>query len=128
MLFIKKMNFTKTEIGEITSKLDGYIWVVVDVKRGVLAAGDEFVGVMKERLLKNRSHIRDIFGVGLGLEAGDIDYNSLVNRKLIDRTSTKEVPEDKRGRIEILVRYFFGELPVFKTERMRPRYCRRIGA
>lgn len=107
--------------------LDDYIWIALDIKKGIIAAGDEFAGTLKYALLKQKCKIQDIFGIGFDLLSGDIDYISPINIKLMDRASTREVPKNKHERIEILVRYFFTELPVYKAERERPRYSKNVG-
>jgi len=125
MLSVKKMNFSEEEIELMSNDLDGYIWAVLDIKRGILAAGNEYVEKMKHALLKQKSSIYDIFGVGFDLRTGEIDYNSPANKKLIDKKSTREVPGDKRERVETLMKYFFTELPVFKSKK-GPRYSKRV--
>ena len=126
MLLVKRLSFSKEETKTMLNDLDGYVWAVLDVKKGILAAGDEYVGNMKNALLKQKCSIYDIFGVGFDLATGEIDFFSPANKKLADRTSTREVPREKRERVETLVKYFFGELPVFKLESKRPRYSKRV--
>lgn len=126
MLILRKMCFSKEEMGKMLSELDSYIWVALDVKKGVIAAGDEYAGRLKQKLLAQKSLIKDIFGVGLDLLTGEIDYYSPINIKIFDKKSTKEVPQEKRERIETLIKYFFLELPVLKRERLRPKYTKKI--
>mgnify|MGYP000868615599 CR=1 FL=1 len=112
MIFVKKLRFTGQEINEILSEADGYIWIAVDVKKGSIAAGDELTCTLKKALLSQRSSISDIFGVGLDLTNGKIDFISQINIKYLDKKSTKFVPEEYRERINSLIRYFFLELPI----------------
>jgi hypothetical protein len=126
MLLVKKMNFSEEEIGLMLSDLDGYVWVVLDAKKGIIAAGDDYVGDMKNALLKMKCSIYDIFGVGFDLVTGEIDFYSPANKKLVDKNSTTEVPDEKRERIETLVKYFFGEVPALKLAKRKPRYSKRV--
>ncbi|MCL1839942.1 hypothetical protein FWF89_03040 [Candidatus Saccharibacteria bacterium] len=126
MLSVKKLSFSREELELMADGSDGYAWAVVDVKKGVMAAGDEYVGTMKNALLKLKSCIFDVFSVGVDLITGEINYCSPVNKKLIDKNSTKEVPEDKKERVETLVKYFFSELPIFKSEERKSRYSKRV--
>ena len=126
MLSVKKLSFSRREIKSMVDDSDGYTWAVVDVKKGIMVAGDEYVGTMKSALLKLKSSIFDVFGVGIDLDTGEINYYSPANKKVIDKSSTKEVPEDKKARVETLVKYFFSELPAFKSEEDRPRYSRGV--
>ena len=123
MLAVQRMNFSEEELKLMSDDASGYVWAVLDVKRGIVAAGNEYVEKMKHALLKRKSSIYDVFGVGFDLETGEIDFCSPANRKVVDRESTGEVPEDKRERVETLIRYFFSELPVFKARRAM-RYSR----
>ena len=81
MLLVRKMSFSREEVGSLLGDLDGYIWAVVDAKKGVMAAGDEYVGEMKRALLKQKCSIYDIFGIGIDLVTGEIDYYSPANKK-----------------------------------------------
>jgi len=116
MLWLRKINFTKAEIKEITKALDGYAWIVMDIKKGIVVVGDEYVMNMKNILLKDRCSLEDIFGVGLDLATGEIDYYSQVNIKWTDKDSTREVPLGQRVRVTTLIEYFFMELPAFRKE------------
>ena len=126
MLLVKRLNFSDKEIEKMVDDLDGYIWIVMDIKKGIVAAGDEYVVKMKNALMKQSCSIYNIFGVGFDLQTGEIDYYSPVNKKWADKESTKEAPEIIRGRIESLVKYFFVELPVFKLVKSNPRYSKRV--
>ena len=126
MLMVKRLNFSGEEIERMVDDLDGYVWIVMDIKKGIVAVGDEYVGKMKNALMKQSCSIYNIFGVGFDLQTGEIDYYSSVNVKWVDKRSTKEAPEMTRGRIEDLVRYFFVELPVFKQVESNPRYSKGI--
>ena len=106
-------------------EMDGYVWIAVDVKKNIIVAGDETAETMKRALLDNKSAIQDIFGIGFDLELGEIDFVSPINKKFIDKNSTREVPEEKHDRIETMMYYFFSELPAFKKRGGRPRYSKR---
>jgi hypothetical protein len=115
MHFTKQLRLSKKELDYIVNSLDGYIWVAIDIKKGTISAGDTLISELKWSLLHRKSNIKNIFGIGLDLITGEIDFISSINIKRIDPLSTKEVPDEKRERIEDLIRYFFSELPIFKT-------------
>lgn len=125
VLEIKKMHFAEQEIERLIDELDGYMWVVLDIKKGIIVVGDEFVGVLKYELLKMKCAASDIFGVGIDLRTGEIDFYSPVNVKFFDKTSTRAVPEEKRERVETLIKYFFSELPAYKKEKTQPRFTKK---
>lgn len=124
MRFTRKMRFKKEEVFEILEVLDDYIWIAIDVKRGVICGGDELIAILKRDLLALGSKIYDIYGVGLDLITGEIDYYSSINIKRIVPDSTREVPMEKRERIETLINYFFEELLVRKESCQQGRYVR----
>jgi len=126
MLLTGKMSFSEEAANTMRNDLDGYVWMVLDIKKGIVVAGDELVTEMKKTLFEQKCSIYDIYGVGLDLRTGEIDYSSEVNKKLIDKESTKEVPAEKKRRVEALVKYFFSELPVFKLENRGSRYSKRV--
>jgi hypothetical protein len=126
MILVKRISFSTEEIELMLRDLDGYVWAVLDVKKGMIAVGNDYVGNMKNALPKQKCSIYDIFGVGFDLRTGEVDYFSLANVKMADKSSTREVPADKKERIETLIKYFFVELPVFKSEGKRPRYSKRV--
>ncbi len=114
MLITKKINFSKKELKTICQELDGYIWIAIDVVRGIIASGDEHVASLKQALFNEKCFIFNIFGVGMDLTTGEIDFISPINIKYMDKNSTKFVPHEHRDRIETLIRYFFAELPALK--------------
>ena len=126
MIEIRKICFSIEEIRTFVSELDGYVWMAVDTKRGMMAVGDGFEEELKYELLKRKCLTYDVYGVGFDLVTGDIDYVSSINVRFADKGSTREVPFEKRERIETLVRYFFSELPIFKDEKKKPRYSKKV--
>ncbi len=116
MFFVKKMHFSNREIESMTCETGGYVWAAVDVRRNVIAAGDEFVGEMKNALLRRKSSIGDVYGVGMDTNTGEIEYRSPINAKLMDAGRSSEVPLEKRGRIETLLKYFFLESKAVRAE------------
>lgn len=117
MKFKRKISFKSAEVEEIIAMVDDYVWIAVDVKRAVIVGGDEVLAEAKRELLVSGSKIYDVFGVGLDLATGEIDYFSSINVKRVVPGSTSEVPDEKRERIETLLNYFFEELPVYKKDR-----------
>ena len=114
MRFTRKISFKDAEVQKIVTSVDDYVWLAVDIRRAIISGGDEVIMEAKRELLAKGSRIYDIYGVGLDLVTGEIDYFSPINEKRVVPGSTKEVPQEKRERIETLINYFFEELPVFK--------------
>jgi len=79
MLLIIRKKTTKEEIEKMAQDLDGYIKVVVDIERGILAGGGERHVEGEQKLLKDGSHQKDLWGGGFDTETKEIDYNSIIN-------------------------------------------------
>lgn len=58
---------------------DGYIKLVVDVEKEILAGGGERHFESEKKLLEEGSNQKDLWGGGLDLETKEIDYNSIIN-------------------------------------------------
>src|SRR3990167_2974211 len=79
--------------------LKGYIKVVVDIRRQILAAGGEKHVDAEQLLLEDGSHQEDIWGAGLDLETNEMDFDSLINlrpnqnrsREILDKNIREKV-------------------------------------
>jgi len=70
---------SKKEIRKLSEHFDGYIKVVVDVENKILCAGAERHVDEEHKLLINGSNQSDLWGGGIDLETGEVDYNSMIN-------------------------------------------------
>ena len=125
MRYYRKMKFNQHELAELVEQMDGYIWCTVDARCGILSAGDDFMPDMRDDLIIRRSKIEDIFGFGLNLRTGEIDYRVGINRRNPTVGCKGVIPPERKERIETLVHYFFDGLAPYVAERNRPRYSRK---
>ena len=125
MRYYRKMKFTKEELADLVEHMNGYIWCAVDARRGIISAGDDFMPDMRDDLLERRSKVEDIFGCGVDLTTGRIDYINSANRRNPKIRGTGEIPAASKERINTLVHYFFDGLAPYVAERNRPRYSRK---
>lgn len=90
---------------KVALDLDGYIKVVVDVEKKVLAAGG-LKHVEGEQLLLNKgSKQQNLWGGGLDLETGEIDFDSMINLRPNQGNSSREIlSEVIRKEVEGIVR------------------------
>ena len=79
MILIIRKKATKEEIKKIAEDFDGYIKLVVDTEKGVLAGGGERHFDGEQKLLQEGSKQTNLWGGGLDLETKEIDYNSVIN-------------------------------------------------
>ncbi len=121
MKMVRKYKLTQRETDEMLEALDDYIWIAIDAKKGVISAGDEYVADLRDELLMNRSQIGDIYGLGLNLKTGEIDYLPAINRRN-PNTDNGELCANEKLRLETLTRYFFEYIPCYRAERCAPRY------
>ena len=122
--FIKRMKFNPSELAKIRRRTADYIWVAVDVERGMIAAGDQFLSDLRDELLYKHSRPRDVFGVGVDLKTGEIFYTPVINRMNELYRLYRDIPKQKKDRIETLIRYFFADFTPFKKTPESPRYTK----
>ena len=111
MLCIKKLKFTKKELQKLAEDFDGYLWLAIDIKRSVIAAGDEFMADLRDVLLARRSRTEDIVTAGIDLKTGEIYIPYHINR-LNPEIRHTGLTDEIRARVEDLVSYFFAEMPI----------------
>ena len=122
MKIYRRMKLTGKEIDELTELLDGYIWVAMDAKRGIIAAGDEYTSDLRDFLIVKRSKLEDIYGFGLDLKTGEIFYPIGVNMRNKLTGHCGAIPEARKRRIETLVHYFFSDIDPFWRKANIPHY------
>ena len=101
MLSIIRSKIDSQTLNKIAEDLKGYIKVVVDVRRNILAAGGEKHVDGERLLLEDGSRQEDLWGAGLDLETDEMDFDSLINlrptknrsREILDEAIRKKVAE-----------------------------------
>lgn len=80
MILILEKKATADELKKTAEDFDGvYIKVVVDIERELLAAGGERHFDAEQKLLEYGSNQGDLWGGGVDVKTGEIDYNSMIN-------------------------------------------------
>ncbi len=79
MILLIRTKATQAQLTEMSVQYDGYIKVVVDVARGILAGGAERHVDEEQALLDDGSAQADLWGGGFDRETKEIDYNSMIN-------------------------------------------------
>lgn len=103
MLITSKAN--EETLKKAAEDLEGYIKFVVDIEKKILTAGGlrHFDG--EQLLLQNRSKQENLWGGGLDLETGEIDFDSMINiRPNQGNTSREVLAGEIRQKIEVIVR------------------------
>jgi hypothetical protein len=89
---------------KIAEDLKGYIKVVIDVRRRILAAGGEKHVDGERLLLEDGSRQADLWGAGLDLETGEMDFDSLINLRPTQNTSREILDRKIREDVELITR------------------------
>lgn len=91
MLQIFRTKATEKQIDDAALDLAGYIKVVVDIDRKILAAGGERHVDGEQMLLADGSSQSNLWGGGFDRETKEIDYNSMINLRPNDQNPSREV-------------------------------------
>lgn len=91
MLLIIRQRATKEEIKKISENFDGYIKLVVDVEQEILAGGGERHFDGEQKLLQEGSKQENLWGGGLDLETGEVDYNSIINLRPRQNNPSRDI-------------------------------------
>jgi len=103
MLLIVRDKIDPETRKKIAEDLKGYIKIVVDVRRGILAAGGEKHVDGERLLLEDGSRQEDLWGAGLDLETGEMDFDSLINLRPTQNRSREILDEEIRKKAESLI-------------------------
>ncbi len=114
MQMYKRVRFTKNELKQLCEDCDGYIWAALDTKKFAISLGDAYLADLRDVLLTHRGRLEDVFGIGINLKTGEIDYITFINRRnpLVD-VNGKLSPELQEN-VEDVVHYFFENLPAYR--------------
>ncbi len=103
MLIIVRSKTDPATLKKIAEDLKGYIKIVVDVQRKILAAGGEKHVDGERLLLEDGSLQEDLWGAGLDLETGEMDFDSLINLRLIQNRSREILDEEIRKKVAAVI-------------------------
>lgn len=105
MLLLISSKVDKETLQKVSEDLHGYIKIVVDVEREILAAGGLKHVDEEQFLLKNGSKQENLWGAGLDLETNEIDFDSIINiRPSVGNNSREVLSKEIRDKIEKIVR------------------------
>ena len=90
-ILILRNKATKEEVVKISKCFKGYVKVVVDTKRNKLCAGADRHVDEEKMLLDDGSSQSDIWGGGIDLETGEIDYNSMINLRPNQENPSRDI-------------------------------------
>ena len=105
MLLIIKKKADEETIKKISEDLDGYVKVVIDVKRKILAAGGKLHVDGESLMLEEGSEQADLWGGGIDFETGEIEFDSMINLRPGQGNTSREVlNQDIRKEMETVIK------------------------
>lgn len=107
MILVIRKKASKDQIKQMAQDYDGYIKVVVDLERKILAGGGEFHAEAKKLLIADGSGQENLWGGGFDLGSGQIDYNSMINIRSDQNNPSREILDQEiRKKFDEIVRDF----------------------
>jgi len=107
-MFIVRKKTSKKELTKLAEHFKGYIKVVVDMKKEILAAGADRHFDEEQVLFNEGSLQENLWGGGYDLETEEIDYNSIINlRPSQDNPSRDILSKDLRQKFDKIIRKLF---------------------
>ncbi len=103
MVLIVRTKIDSETRKKIAEDLKGYIKVVVDIRRKILTAGGEKHVDGERLLLEDGSRQEDLWGAGLDLETGEMDFDSLINLRPTQNRSREILDEEIRKKAASLI-------------------------
>lgn len=95
MIHLISEKITSEDLKEVSEDLDQYIKFVVDLEKGIMAAGGKMHFECEQVLLKNGSKQENLWGGGWDLETNELDYDSMINIRPAQGNSSREVLSEK---------------------------------
>jgi hypothetical protein len=105
MVVIIKSKISPDAYKSVTEDFDGYLKVVVDVRRRLLAAGGKKHVDAEQALLQDGSRQEDLWGAGLDLATNEMDFDSLINIRPTQNASREVLDRELRQDIEEITRF-----------------------
>ncbi len=105
MLLIIREKANEETLKKIAEDLDGYVKVVVDLKRKILTAGGRLHVDGEQLMLEDGSKQVDLWGGGIDFETREIDFDSMINLRPSQKNTSREVlNQDIRKQMELIIR------------------------
>ena len=114
MQIYKRVQLKKRELLQLQDDCEGYIWAAVDPVNYAISFGDDYLADLRDLLLVKRSQLENIYGIGLDLRTGEVDYVKHINRRNPHVGCSGNVSNEDKESIEEVLHYFFEKLPAYR--------------
>jgi hypothetical protein len=91
MLLIIRKKADEEILRRVAEDLDGYIKVVIDIRRNILVAGGKLHVDGEQLMLEDGSLQVDLWGAGIDLETNEVDFDSMINLRPGQGNPSREV-------------------------------------
>ncbi|MEX2012512.1 MAG: DUF5674 family protein [Patescibacteria group bacterium] len=110
MIITSRKPYTAGEIEKLKEEFEVYVKTVIDLKRKVCSAGANRHFESEEILLGEGSQQSDLWGGGIDLAAGTVNFDSMINIRPQENNRSNEIQDPaKRAAFEELTKFFFQE-------------------
>lgn len=111
MIITSDKPFSTKQIDNLQEEFGVYVKTVIDIKRKVCSAGMNRHFEGEQILLKQGSKQSDVWGGGIDIETGEIDFNSFINIRPRDNNPKNEIQSEKvKAKYLELTEFFFREV------------------
>ena len=114
MRMYKRVQLRKNELLQLRQDCEDYIWAAVDPRKYIISVGDDYLADLRDDLLLHNCHPEDIFGIGMDLETGEVDFVAQINRRNPTVDGSGELSIESQDNIRETLHYFFEKLPAYR--------------
>lgn len=108
IIILKNKKATKEEIKKMSYEYGGYIKVVVDIEKGILAGGGAMHYDDERLLLEYGCKQENLWGGGIDLETGEVTYDSMINIRPNQGNTKREIQSEAiKGKFKVIVEKVF---------------------
>lgn len=95
MILVINKKASNEEVEKMSEDFEGYIKIVVDIDKGLLAGGGKRHVDGEQKLLSEGSKQRNLWGGGIDLDTKEIDYNSIINLRPSQNNPSRDILSSK---------------------------------
>lgn len=89
IIILKSKKATKDQIKKMAHEYGNYIKVVVDIEKDIVAGGSAFHYEEEQGLLEYGCEQKNLWGGGIDINTGAIDYDSMINVRPIQDNQSR---------------------------------------
>ena len=91
MIIILTEKATKEDLKSATKEFGDYIKIVADLEKEIVAIGEKFHADAEKVLIENGSEQKNLWGGGLDLHSGRVDFQAIINIRPNQNNDSMEI-------------------------------------